>query len=230
MKYLLLFLASTISAWAAQTSDLTLRILYLNAPSDAPRELILFDGEVSQVVKLPKMNLSPVYTLRADARAIALLKTKPESIESVPPNAPRVRIPEGVVDFFLFISPDPSNAVIPVRMTVIDAGNDGFEIGQMLWFNLTDKKVGGEVGSEQVVISPKSRHLMNAPVQEASNYPVKLAFTIPGKEQLYPLCQTKWFHNPNSRNLAFIIPEPNRRAPKVMVFPDYRLNWRKSDD
>jgi hypothetical protein len=71
---------------------------------------------------------------------------------------------------------------------------------------------------------------MDAPVEGSKNYPVKLAFTISGKEQLYPLCQTKWFHNPNSRNLAFVFSEPNRRAPKVMVFPDYRQNWRKSKE
>jgi hypothetical protein len=224
--YLLAFVATTI---AAQSSELTVRILYLNAPADAPRELILFDGEDSQRVKLPKMNLSPVYELRSDARAIALLNKVPESVEAVPRAAPRVKIPKGVLDFYLFISPDPSNPVTPVKMTIVDAGSDDFEIGQMLWFNLTDKTIGGNVGGERVVISPNSRHLMDAPVEEASNYPVKLAFTMSGKEQLYPLCQTKWFHNPKSRNVAFIFPQENRRAPRVMVFPDYRQTWRKSE-
>ncbi len=221
MKLLLLIFALTTGAVAAQASERTLRILYLDAPSTAPRELILFDGKEGQKVKLPKMNFSPVYNLRAGVKTIALLETAPESAEDVPPEAPRVSIPDAATDFYLFISTDTDNPIVPVRMSLVQT-EQGFKTGQMLWFNLTETTIGGEIGGERIVIRPNSRHLMNAPVRESSNYPVKLVYQVADKERLHPICETQWFHNPNSRNVAFVFPRPGLQTPRVMVFPDYR--------
>jgi hypothetical protein len=229
MKFLIPFFIIASVAFA-QAPERTFRVLYLKAPSSAPRELVLFDGEESQEVKLPRMNFSPVYELRAGVKAVALLNKAPERVEEVPREAPRVRIPEEVTDFYLFISTDANNPISPVRMTVVDAASKDFGIGQMLWFNLTDNTIGGKIGGERIVIKPKDRYLMDAPVEDASNYPVKLAYRMDGNPRVYPICETRWFHDPNSRNVAFVFPRPGVRTPRVMVFPDHRTSWKKPEE
>jgi len=109
-----------------------------------------------------------------------------------------------------------------MRMQVINAGADKLKSGQTLWFNLNKNPVGGTVGTETLKIQPGSRDVLNAPATGNHDYPVKLYFRMPGNEHLYPLCETKWRHDPRSRSVAFIIAENGVRAPRVMVFPDFR--------
>ena len=92
----------------------------------------------------------------------------------------------------------------------------------MLWFNLTKLPVGGTVGSGKLVIKPGARVILEPPAAGNLDYPVNLVFRIPGDEQVYPLCETKWHHDPRSRSVAFIIAEQGSRAPRVLVFLDYR--------
>ncbi|MEI7956445.1 MAG: hypothetical protein WCJ66_14860, partial [Verrucomicrobiota bacterium] len=67
-----------------------------------------------------------------------------------------------------------------------------------------------------------SRVTMEAPAKGNLDYPVNLTFRIPDNEHLYPLCETRWRHDPRSRSVVFINAENGVRTPRVMVFPDYR--------
>ena len=105
---------------------------------------------------------------------------------------------------------------------LINAGADKLRIGQTLWYNLTKNAVGGTLGSEKLAIQPGARTILDAPTTGNGDYPVKLFYRIPGDERIYPLCQTKWRHDPRSRGVAFIINENGQRSPRVMVFSDFR--------
>ena len=83
-------------------------------------------------------------------------------------------------------------------------------------------KIAGTVGSERLRIGPGKRKLMNAPARGGGDYPVDLSYQLPGNPQSYPLCETKWQHDPASRSAAFIIAPKRGRTPRVLVFPDYR--------
>ena len=209
-------------ASAQKATEHTCRILFLDGPDNAPEKLQLFDGTKCREVDLPRMNLSKVYPLPAGALRLCLLRTPPEDPAKLPPGAPAVTVSEEVADFYLLVTSDPANPVAPVRMQVINAGSEKLKPGQLLWFNLTKNPVGGTVGSEKLVIQPGSRVTLDPPARGNQDYPVNLAFRMPGKDQLYPLCETKWRHDPRSRSLAFIITENGQRSPRVMVFPDYR--------
>jgi hypothetical protein len=173
----------------------TCRILFFNAPADAPQKLFLFDGTESLEVELPKMNFSPVYELASGKIVITLLPGAINDPKKIPADAPKVVVPKGVVDFYLLVTSDKDNKVAPVRMQVINAGADKLKLGQMLWFNLTDLTVGGMVGTEKLLIGPKKRLVLDAPAKGHVNFPVSLSFRITGDKQLYPLCETKWRHD-----------------------------------
>jgi hypothetical protein len=220
----ILFLLTLLSSLAtAETKgSRTCRILFLGAPDDAPKELLLFDGKTSQEVELPRMNLSPVYQLPAGPLVLRMLTspvTKPEEID---PQSPKATVPEAVNDLYLLVSSDPSNKVAPVRLQVIDANPGKFHTGQMLWFNLTKNRVGGQIGSQKLAMEPNSRIILDAPASANEDYQVNVTYRIPGNEQLYPLCETKWSHNPDARTIFFIIGQEGSRTPRILGFPDSR--------
>lgn len=209
-------------AAAEPAASRSCRILFLGAPAGAPEKLHLFDGKDCREVELPQMNLSPVYPLPAGPLVLKLLPAPPAKPADASPDAPHTRVAESVGDFYLLVSPDPANKVAPVRLQVIDANAAKFRTGQMLWFNLTSNKVGGQVGSRQLAMEPNSRTILDPPADKNDNYPVNLNFRIPGDERLFPLCETKWLHDPSSRTLFFIVSQPGSRTPRILGFPDHR--------
>jgi len=222
LKLSLLLLLLPAAALAGKAPNHTCRILFLDGPDNAPEKLHLFDGAKSREVDLPRMNFSKVYQLPSGRLNLRLLPAPLNDPARVPPGAPSVTVAEDVTDFYLLVTSDPANTVAPVRMQLINANADHLTPGQMLWFNLTNKPVGGTVGSEHLAIGPETRVTLKPPANGNEDYPVNLSFRIPGDERIYPLCETKWHHDPRSRSVVFIIAEPDNRTPRVWVFPDYR--------
>jgi len=224
LPYICLFFLAPLAAFAQQQKAVkhTCRILFFDGPDAAPEKLQLFDGVASIEVDLPRMNFSKVYPLRSGPLTLCLLPSPLSDATKLPPGAPSVTVAGDVADFYLLVTSDPANTVAPVRMQVINASSDKLRVGQMLWFNLTKNTVGGSVGSEKLVIQPNSRVTMEAPAKGNLDYPVNLTFRIPDNDHLYPLCETRWRHDPRSRSVVFINAENGVRTPRVMVFPDYR--------
>jgi hypothetical protein len=201
----------------------TCRIIYLMAPPDAPKSLHLFDGKTSREVHLPRMNFSDVYQVTGGDATLRLVPEAVVDPEMIPRCAPSVKIPESVSDLYLIVSNDPANPVAPVRMQMIDADGSRFKTGQIMWFNLTARGIAGRVGDTRLLLRPNARTVTDSPSGKAGSYPVKLDYYPDIKGPPQPLCETTWNHDPRSRMVAFIFSEPDREAPRVFAFPDYRI-------
>ena len=219
--FCLLLLLPTLAA-AQSKGSRTCRILFLGAPDNAPEKLQLFDGTAAQEEELPQMSLSPIYNLPGGPLTIQLLATAPAKPEEVTPGAPKATVAESVTDFYLLVSSDPANAVVPVKLQIIDADSAKFKRGEMLWFNLTANSIGGQVGTEQLAMAANSRAIVKSPALKNEDYNVNLSFRMPGDERLHPLCETKWLHDTRSRKLFFVVSQADSRVPRVLGFPDYR--------
>ena len=200
----------------------TFRILFLERPPGAPTELQMFDGRASRKVELPGMNLSPVYELPAGPLTLTFLTAPPPDPELLPAGAPSVKVPETMVDFYLLVFSDPANKVAPVRVQAVDADAGKIGKGHTLWFNLTDLTIGGKLGGESLLIKPMGTAVMRPPRSDPGDYPVSIAYRKAGVDSDFPICETRWMHDPRSRNLGFIIPREGIPAPRVMMFPDFR--------
>jgi hypothetical protein len=229
LLYQLLSVLLISSTAFAEDATRTCRILFLEGPADAPKTLQLFDGKDSREVELPRMNLSRVYELPAGATKLWLLPAAPADASKIPATAPSVTVPAAMVDCYLLVSSDPANTVAPVRLQIINAGNDELKRGQMLWYNLTPYAVGGTLGTSKLAIPSNARAVVNAPARGHEDYPVSLSFRIAGDKRLYPLCETSWRHDPRSRNLIFILGAQGGRAPRVMGFTDFRDKEKKKE-
>ena len=206
----------------------TCRILFLGGADSDPEKLYLHDGKAAQEVELPRLNLSKVYELPSGALTLKMLPALPPEGQPVPAGAPSAAVPETTGDFYLLLSPDAANKVAPVRMQVIDAAVDRFKPGQMLWFNLTANDVGGSVGKQQLVLKTRSKVTIDPPASSLESYNVNLTFRMPGKDALYPLCETQWNHDPAARTIVFVVTEPGSRTPRVLGFPDHRVSSGKN--
>ena len=208
----------------------TCRILFLNGPASAPQKLHLFDGVSSQEVDLPRMNFSPVYQIHSDATALALLTETPAPAPkagtppSIPAGAPTATLTASMTDFYLILSSDPANKVAPVQIQVIHADAANFKDGQMLWYNLTDIKIAGILGSRKLLIEPKSRIILDAPAARMEDYGVNIRYLPPGKAQTEPLCETRWTHDPRSRSVVFILMPEGSLIPRIFGISDFRPN------
>lgn len=217
-------------AMAQEGGGRTCRVLFLGAGQNDAEKLQLHDGIGAREVALPRLNLSEEYALPAGALTLRLLEKLPVEGEPLPASAPTAAVPELAGDIYLLVMPDPNGGKVPaVRMQVIDASAAKFRDGQMMWYNLTAHDVGGVVGSEKLVIKAASREILAAPAKENIDYNVNLSYRMKDKEALYPLCETRWVHDPTARMLVFIINEPGVRTPRVMAFPDHREKKDKSN-
>lgn len=225
-KLLILLMASLVVLQAdAQESAnkfRTVRILYINAPQTAPKTAHLHDGKSSQEVELPRMNLSAIYKVPSGPLNLRLLDKVIEDPEQIPANAPTALIPETMGDAYLICFSDPENSVIPIRMEVMDAGHEKFREGMMLWFNFTPHVIGGMLGKQKIQLKPHERLLVNAPVDETDSYPVVLLHLVKGEDEVFPICETRWMHDPKTRQLVFVYTETGRRLPRIVGISDFR--------
>lgn len=225
---LFILLLVSLTAHAAEAAPRTCRILFLNGPAAAPQKLHLFDGISSQEVNLPRMNFSPVYQIRSGALTLALLTAPPapapeaDTPPPIPVGAPTSTLTDSMTDFYLILSSDPANKVAPVKIHVINADATNFKRGQMLWYNLTDIKVSGILGSRQLLIEPKSRIVLDAPATRMEDYEVNIRYLPPGKTHAESLCETRWTHDPRSRSVVFILMPEGSIIPRIFGISDFR--------
>lgn len=230
MRSLLFFsFVFALSLSGAENPPHTCRILFLNAANDAPKKLHLFDGATSQEVELPRMNFSPVYKLASGDRTLVLSPTPYAAPEEIDPKAPRVTVPASVKDFYLLVANDSSNSVSPISLQLVPVDDSKFRNGEMLWFNLTQHEVGGRIGKQQLAMKPQSKAYLKEPASKSEDFPVKIAYRIEGKKDLYPLCETKWRHDTRSRTIVFVMQEKGTRTPRVMGFSDFRNPEKKGE-
>jgi hypothetical protein len=200
----------------------TFRVLYPNAPSDAPHSMVVHDGKGFLEVELPKMNFSDVYELPDGPLKLRFLKEMPEDAEPLAPDAPMIDIAEHMLDFYLLVFPSRGKGDLPIRTYVVSAADDKLRRGQMLWFNGTPHAVAGMLGNQKIQIPPEGRQTTDAPTDLAGDFRVNLFYRTPGNPQVYPLTSTVWIHDPRSKHVAFVVPQPHTRTPRIMVYRDFR--------
>ena len=206
----------------------TFRVLFVGNAKNTPKTLQLFDGKHSQKIELPRMNLSPVYKLPLGRLSLHLLgETSGKKPKQALAGSPQATLAKGISDFYLIISRNRHNAALPYSMRNNNASPGKVRNGQMLWFNLTKKHITGNVGSQKINLKPKSQKITKAPAKGIKNYHVDIYYQMPKEKDTWPLCETKWLHNPAARIIMFVLPETGSRVPRIMSFTDFRTKKKQ---
>lgn len=212
-----LLLASVLEA-----KPRTCRIVFPERPRGAPKTAYLYDGEKSHDIMLPSMNLSPVLELPGGDLAIAITSGVVSDPESLPPEAPRLKIPESVTDFYILVTPDPENRHIPVKMNLVDPGGGKLKPGETLWFNGTGHRVVGKLGDARMSVKPMARAISGKPVSESGYYTAEFAYQANGEGPFAPITEQHWWHDVKSRHLGFIV-NTGGKLPRIYFFRDFRV-------
>lgn len=222
MRYLITTLIALMFYFPTFVEGRTFRVLYLNAPANAPKHMQVFDGTEFQEVALPKMNFSEVYQLPSGPLMLTFFQSIPSDMPEVPPEAPNIEIPELLTDFYLLVFPDDQNKALPIKAVALPASDQHLRRSQILWLNLTEYQIAGKLGKIQFTLSPQGKETTDSPINEAGDFGVSIAYRLPGNDLIYPLCNTSWRHDPRSKSVAFVIPQQDTRTPRIMVFRDFR--------
>lgn len=228
--FLISLLFLPILAFAQENPDKrTFRVLYLNPAADAPAKIQMFDGKRPLEIELPRAGLSEVYPLSGGAKTLTFLREPVTKPEQIPGGSPTAMLGEGVADFYLLVTAEPSNTSLPLAFQIIDATGEKFRNGQMMWYNLSPFAVGGMLGTQKLSMKGQSRALVEAPASGHAQYDVSLSYVVPDETIFRPICETKWIHDPNSRTLIFVSGGGNKKVPRLESFTDYREPLKKSD-
>lgn len=200
----------------------TCRIVFPERPNDAPKVAYLFDGKKSQQVSLPSMNFSQVIALPKGELTILMTPNRISDLENLPLGAPRLKISEAVQDFYILVSPDPSNSTLPLRMNMINTSNGKLKPGETLWFNLTDHRIVAKLGESKMSVAPKGRTVSKSPVAKSGHYRAELGYQRHAKGEFKRITEQHWWHDTKSRHVGFIV-NTGGKLPKVYFYRDFRL-------
>ena len=199
------------------------RIVYPERPNDAPKLAYLFDGKKSQQVSLPSMNFSEVIALPPGDIAVLMTPSEITDHENLPAGAPRLNIPEGVRDFYILVTPDPTNSTFPVKLNMVNASDGKFRQGETLWFNLTGDRIVAKLEGSQLSVPPLGQAVSKAPIQSSGYYRAEFAYQAEGKGAFQRITEQQWWHDAGSRHLGFIAGSGGR-LPKIYFYRDFRLS------
>lgn len=225
MKLLLLaiFSASVLvpSASAEPAKARTCRLVFPERPHDAPKTAFLYDGEKSREIALPSMNFSEVIALPAGKLVIALTPTAIAAANDVPSGSPQLKIAGDVNDFYILISPDPSNATLPLGLKMVAASDGGLKPGETIWFNLTDHRISLEMGESKMTVDSQSQTVSKAPLPESGYFKAAFSYQKNSEGDLQKMTEQSWWHDAKSRHMGIIM-NSGGMLPKVSFYRDFR--------
>lgn len=206
---------------AESASKRTCRIVFPERPKDAPKIAYLFDGKESQQVSLPSMNFSPVIPLPSGEITILMTSSEITDLENLPLGAPRLKIPEDAKDFYILVTPDPSNSALPLRMNMVNTSDGKLKPGETLWFNLTEHRIVAKLEDSQLSAPPRGQTVTKAPKKESGYYKAEFAYQPQAKGNLARITEQLWWHDAKSRHIGFIV-NTGGRLPRIYFYRDFR--------
>lgn len=213
---------SLVSVVNAETDgSRTCRIVFPERPKDAPKFAYLFDGRSSQRVTLPSMNFSEVVELPAGIITLRMTPDELVDAANLPDGMPSLEIAANIRDFYILITADPSNGILPLRMELVNTGEGELKPGQTLWCNLTDHAITAKLGDGDLAVAPNSREVSSSPVSKSGYYRAEFSFQPEAEGEFRKITEQQWWHDIESRHLGFIV-NSGRELPKIYFYRDFR--------
>jgi len=219
MKYLLLALL-ILNAHA----EVQLQFFFFNAPSDAPKEVMALFNRKSEPlpVKLPKRFFSPTVKIPTGVKTLYFLPSEYKIGKELPEGMPSINIPKGAQKLLVLASPDKANSLLPIKFITINANDDTFGRGDLMFINSTTQAIAGNVGSKELKLSPKKFLKLRKPAKSGETYPVELnSYTREGEKQL--LVKRNWQYSDITRQLIFFYHDEHRKKTAMYAAPVYGM-------
>ncbi|MFT6794541.1 MAG: hypothetical protein ACJAR1_002552 [Rubritalea sp.] len=218
----LTFSTSSAQEDKEKKSQRTCRIVFPERPNSSTKMAYIFDGKKSQQVYLPSMNFSPVISLPTGELTILLTANPVADPENPPLDAPMLKIPEGVRDFYILITPDLKNEILPLQMKLVNVTDGKLKPGGTLWFNTTGHQIVANLGKSKMSVAPKGQTVSKSPVSASGYYRAAFGYRVQAKGDIKKITEQQWWHDVKCRHVGFMV-NSGGKLPKIYFFRDFRL-------
>lgn len=196
------------------------RIIYYGASKAAPKTAVFYDQSgASQVVELGRHHFSDSFEIPNGDIVLRFVPKQLSDDQPLPAAAPRLKIPKKWKKVLIIVSEDPENAVLPITLNAIDASDDVFGPGELLFINFSEIGIFGMVGDKKLLLKPQATALISNPTSKREDYYVQLDSVEGTIETRRWFLRQRWRHQPTQRYVAFVIPMPKPRVAKIYATP-----------
>jgi hypothetical protein len=190
--------------------------MYYGASKAAPKTAFSYDQSgASQAVKLGRHHFSDSFEIPSGDVVLKFVPKQLPDNQPVPETAPQLKIPKKWKKVLIMVSEDSGNAVLPIALNAIDASDNVFGPGELLFINFTDIGIFGVVGDKKLILKPNTSALISSPAQKREDYYVQLDSVESTIETRRWLLRQQWRHQPKQRYVVFVLPMPKPRVAKI---------------
>ena len=213
--------ATFLLVFTSFADDRVAKAVFIDPPNDAPRRVFLVAPEKDAIeVELPRRNLSEDIIIPAGDLVYAILPEKLEEGETVPAGMPVLKISSEWSRTYLIFEFDKKAKKFPIKVKAIDGSAGKFPAGHTRLINLTEARIHGKFGSKEVSLLPDQVKNLGPVVQGRGDFPVLIRCLEKGAEKPKTLKDTRWQHDPRSRQLVFISEPAGARIPTIRCLSD----------
>jgi hypothetical protein len=215
------FISLTITVEAKSIGKRTCRIIFPERPKNATKIAHLFDGKKSHQVFLPSRNFSPIIELPEGELNILMTPNAITDLKNLPPEAPSLKIPKNVMDFYILVTSDPENSVLPLQMEIIRLSDGELTAGETLWINHTDHQIKVKLGESKILITPRGQQASKSPISTSGYYRAEFSYKKNAIGDFKKITEQSWWHDMKSRHLGFIV-NKGEQLPSIFLYRDFR--------
>lgn len=208
-------------AAAASLAGRSVRLLYVDAPPDAPAHLHLVAGKEVAKLDLPRLAISSGKAeIPSGAVRLHLAERAPTRREPLPPETPFVDLPAGEQDALVVLLPGGKPGPLGFTARAIDFSPVRLPEGGVLWMNLSRRPLEARLGSSSARVAPGQSRVMTPGVAPGGVYPVMVDLAPgPADSEPLPLLRATWVREAGRRQLLIVMEDPDRPVPRVVAVP-----------
>ncbi|MFK7909210.1 MAG: hypothetical protein AB8F34_01270 [Akkermansiaceae bacterium] len=204
----------------------TCRLVFPEKPSNSPKFAYLYDGKENHKVYLSGVNFSDVVKLRPGDISLVIAPEPIIDPENIPPGYPRLAIKKEVRDLYIFLSPDTTNDVMPLRARMLRLDSTKFKSGNTLWYNFTNHRIAAKLGESRMKVDAKKFVISEDPLPKSGYYKAEFIFQPNSTGKFRRITEQQWWFDANSRHVGFIA-DRGSRLPRIYFFRDFRSKLKK---
>jgi hypothetical protein len=209
-----------IGVLSTHASNRMARVIYYGAASDAPKSAFVNQADLKvQEVDLDQYNFSKAFKLSPGATRLVFLPALLPENASIPAAAPFLDIPEEWTQVLIFAFEDKSNPIMPIRLKAMNASQDAFGPGKIIFINMSEMTVFGYVGDQKLLSKPHTTEIIENPRAGEGKYMLKLDSFKDDLSSRRRLIQQKCQYRLDERMVSFIVPLPAPRMVKIYSAP-----------
>lgn len=218
----LLLAGMAVAHTAYATAPRSLRMLYVEAPAEAPASLFLVAGKEIVEIDLPRLAVSTKrLSLPAGAVRVRVGIKAPTKAEPLPEDAPFVDIPAEMKEPLVVLLPSGQAGPLAFHLLPLEFSRTRVPEGGIVWFNLSTRTLSTQLGQTSATIPPRQAALQIPSGKVGDPYPVLVDLAADqAQADRIPLLRSTWVKEPGQRRLLFCLPDPRRKSPRLVVIPD----------